>query len=211
MSTINKNVVTFQKNDDGDFITVSDNNPKFGFIVVQQDSIKIGGRLNRFANEKAISMLLNGSIPTLEKILADNPKGISANIIIEEYLESEIPTELLAEYTNERLLERGLVKENATPAQIDKVRNELLDKQFKRTGNTETDVLCTLNGERIFVYKWLDEEGSGKSIHVQHDNTKETKQAWLGKEGAEKSVSLTFEQRKANAEIARKSRLQPTT
>ena len=70
--------------DMGNVIRVSENNPEFGFVRLQQSIVEIG---RGWANDKSRSALLAGKVETLMKMNLSNNMPIKGKIVVEESLE----------------------------------------------------------------------------------------------------------------------------
>lgn len=133
----------------GSLVTAFEKNPEFGFVQLQQTSIVPGGA---WLQESKRSTLLKAKIPVLQKFIQEHKSlSLAGNIVVKEYLESEVPQEMLDTFLNKALS-----------------YNQAIEPYVKRAGQDGVE-LCQ-GGERIIRFSVYDPTGTEQDTRVAHDN-----------------------------------------
>jgi len=133
----------------GSLVTAFEKNPEFGFLQLQQTSIVPGGT---WLQETKRSTLLKAKIPVLQKFIQENKSlTLPGKIVIKEYLESEVPQDMMDAFLNKAL-----------------DYNRAIEPYVKRAGQDGVE-LC-YGGERIVRFSVYDATGTEQDTRVAHDN-----------------------------------------
>lgn len=134
----------------GSLITPFKNKPDYGYLQLSQTSMIPEGT---WVRERKRSTLLRAKCDVLERFVKSHKSlTLPGNIVVKEYVESEVPENLFEQFANKSL-----------PA------SQSLDSFVKRAGQDGVE-LC-VGGERIMRFSVYDPTGQDTDVQVQHDNT----------------------------------------
>jgi hypothetical protein len=140
----------------GSVVTAYPSNADFAYVQLEQSAITQSGGWIR---EVKRTTLLRGKTTTLEAFVKSHKDlTLSGNIIVSEYLESQIPA--------------AVAKENL---RNDVSFEEAISSYVKRAG--EDGPALTKSGERIVRFAKWDPTGSMMDTRVEHDNQEEIARA----------------------------------
>lgn len=149
----------------GSVITAYQSNPKFGYVQLQQTALSTDGGWIR---ETKRSTLLRADMDVLNKFVSSNKSlTLPGKIVVKEYLESEVPTDM-----SERFFNKNTDYETA------------VEPFIKRAG--QDGIELTYGGERIIRFSVYDPSGNDTDVRVSHDNVEAVRET-----AAVKSNALT--------------------
>ena len=133
----------------GSVITAYQNNAEYGYIQLQQTAITVDGG---WVRESKRSTLLRAKMDLLTKFVsAHKSLQLPGAIVIKEYLESEVPQDVIAKFLNKEL-----------------AYEDAIAPYVKRAGSDGIEL--TVGGERILRFTSYDSSGSDTDVKVSHDN-----------------------------------------
>ena len=133
----------------GSVITAYQNNAEYGYIQLQQTAITVDGG---WVRESKRSTLLRAKMDLLTKFVsAHKSLQLPGAIVIKEYLESEVPQDVMAKFLNKEL-----------------DYEDAIAPYVKRAGSDGIEL--TVGGERILRFTSYDNSGSDTDVKVSHDN-----------------------------------------
>lgn len=139
----------------GEIISKYVSNPEYGYIQLSQSSTSIAGGWIR---ESKRSTLLRAKTELLEAFVKSTKNlSMPGNIVIKEYLESEVPDAIASQYLNQ-----------------DVEHEEAIKAFVKRAGADGIEL--TLGGERILRFSIYDATGEDTDVIVAYDNVEEVKE-----------------------------------
>lgn len=139
----------------GEIISKYVSNPEYGYIQLSQSSTSISGGWIR---ESKRSTLLRAKTELLESFVKSTKNlTMPGNIVVKEYLESEVPESIDAQYINQNV-----------------EREEAIKSFIKRAGADGIEL--TLGGERILRFAIYDATGEDVDVIVAYDNVEEVKE-----------------------------------
>lgn len=140
----------------GSVVTAYPSNADFAYVQLEQSAIIQDGGWIR---EVKRTTLLRGKTTLLEQFVKSHKDlTLAGNIVVAEYLESQIPA--------------AVAKENL---RNDVSFDEAIKSYVKRAG--EDGPALTFNGERIVRFTKWDPTGSVADVRVIHDNQEEVARA----------------------------------
>lgn len=142
--------ISIKPNADGAPISAYKSNPEFGYIVLESSVSTVD---NGWLRKKTRTALVRAEIPLLVEFVQGFGSKIPGHIVVREYLESELPGNL--------------------QAQFDKADDyeEAVSSFIKRAGEDGPEL--TVGGERILRFSDYDATGQIQDISVMHDNQAE--------------------------------------
>lgn len=136
-------------NKEGQVISAYKSNPEYGYIQLQQTAVVCDGGWIR---EKKRSTIMRAEIGLLSRFVAANKALVlPGNIVVKEFLESEVPQDIQARFYNKNVS-----------------YEEQIAPYIKRAGQDGVE-LCQ-GGERILRFSFYDAAGQDTDTRVQHDN-----------------------------------------
>ena len=133
----------------GSVITAYQNNAEYGYVQLQQTAITVDGG---WVRESKRSTLLRAKIDLLTKFVsAHKSLQLPGAIVIKEYLESEVPQDVMAKFLNKEL-----------------AYEDAIAPYVKRAGADGIEL--TVGGERILRFTSYDNSGTDTDVKVSHDN-----------------------------------------
>ena len=153
-----------------ELVTAYKSNPEYGYVILKQDKfINQDGWVRKVSR----STITKGEVESLKDYVAEHtqrdiygnpPSPITGQLIVKEYVESEVPGEMLKAYVNQ-----------------DVSYEEGITSFVKRVGKDGPEI--TLGGERILRFTVLTENISEPEVRVAHDNV-EALAAWRAEQKA---------------------------
>lgn len=158
--------ISIKPNADGAPISAYKSNPEFGYIVLESSVSTVD---NGWLRKKTRTALVRAEIPLLVEFVAGMGNKIPGHIVVREYLESELPANI--------------------QAQFDKADDyeEAVAQFVKRAGEDGPEL--TVGGERIFRFSDYDATGQLQDISVVHDNQAEIAEFRASQKEAEVAVA----------------------
>jgi hypothetical protein len=133
----------------GNVVSTYESNKEFGYIQLEQSALVQDGAWIR---EVKRSCLLRAQTSILEKFVAANKSlTLAGNLVVLEYLESEVPEDIKARYFRK-----------------DVTYEEAIVSYVKRAGNDGVEL--TFGGERILRFTEYDPSAEKTDKRVAHDN-----------------------------------------
>jgi len=130
-------------------VTGYKNNPEYGYIQLEQTAMSIAS--NGWIREQKRVCILRAKVDLLKSYVnANKSLQLPGNIVIKEYLESQVPDAIL-----------DTLNQNVS-------YEERIASFVKRAG-VDGDEL-TLGGERILRFSNYDNSGQDQDVLIQHDN-----------------------------------------
>tara|TARA_R100001129_G_scaffold24626_1_gene15897 strand:- start:1144 stop:1695 length:552 start_codon:yes stop_codon:yes gene_type:complete len=83
--TENNNKVAIVRDEQGNTLRISKNNPEFAFVRLQQDRVMVGS--TGWLNKKTVSTLLHGRLEDLQSLNLESLDTVTGKIIVKEQLE----------------------------------------------------------------------------------------------------------------------------
>jgi hypothetical protein len=140
----------------GSVITAYQNNPKFGYVQLEQSAKVFEGNWIRKTKR---TTLLRAEMEVLSEFIAEQKSlFLSGKIVVKEYLESEVPQEVV-----ERFLNKSVDYETA------------IEPYVKRAG--QDGVQLTYGGERILRFTSYDASGNDTDSRIAHDNVEAVRES----------------------------------
>ncbi len=125
-----------------------------GYILATQEKIEFG---KQFSDTVVRTAFIKGKVSTLESIVREHPnRKLDGKIVVQEYLESQVPEELYKEFANKK-------EEDVT------LRLDGFVKRSPKVGEVE-GIECTVDDERIIRFSYYNDDRQDSDITVQHDN-----------------------------------------
>ena len=133
----------------GSVITAYQNNAEYGYVQLQQTAITVDGG---WVRESKRSTLLRAKIDLLTKFVsAHKSLQLPGAIVVKEYVESEVPQDVMAKFLNKEL-----------------AYEDAIAPYVKRAGADGIEL--TVGGERILRFTSYDNSGTDTDVKVSHDN-----------------------------------------
>ena len=131
-----------------------------GYILAVQEKIEMG---RQFCDTVVRTAFIKGTVKTLESIVREHPKRVlEGKIVVQEFLESEVPADLYKEFANKKeedvsLRLSGFYKQSKTVADIPGIE-------------------LTVDGENIVRFSYYDASRQEMDVIVKHDNGDEVRE-----------------------------------
>lgn len=159
-----------------------ESNPELGFVQVQE--VEIANSSLTWKRRRKRTALVKGNVDVLQDWLAEY-KGttLPGKIVIQEYLEEEIPDDLRREF---------FPREDAPNF------DDIYESYVKRAGDDGVELMS--DDQRIFRFQIYDEFDELEDVFIKHENTDQVRQA-----ARERRVKALEEAKKLAEAEAKKS------